>query len=64
MIARRRAFLDGEIAKERATLAAIRAELPGRAHRAALSLVGFAIQQFAAELRWLDEIEPLLGRDG
>ncbi|HEX8695630.1 MAG TPA: PadR family transcriptional regulator [Longimicrobium sp.] len=58
-VARRRAFLERELAKERATLADLEAE-PG--HLAAPRLmVRLTIRQFETELAWLDEVDAELG---
>jgi DNA-binding PadR family transcriptional regulator len=59
MVALRRDYLRQEIARERATLAAIREEL-GPAPTAPALMVDLTIRQFEEELAWLSEIEPLL----
>jgi DNA-binding PadR family transcriptional regulator len=56
MLQTRRQFVTGELARERSTLEAIRAE-PGGPHTAALLMVEFAIRQFELELDWLAEVE-------
>lgn len=56
MLRTRRDFVAGELARERATLEAIRAE-PGGPHTAALLMVEFAIRQFDLELTWLRDVE-------
>lgn len=52
---RRRAFLEGEAARERVTLAAIRADTGPTVAVAAL-IVSLTIRQFEAELAWLGEV--------
>lgn len=56
MLQTRREFVTGELARERATVEAIRSE-PGGPHTAALLMVEFAIRQFELELDWLTEVE-------
>lgn len=58
-LARRRAFLEAEAARERATLAAIRADTGPTVAVAAL-IVSFTIRQFEAELAWLGEVAAAL----
>lgn len=55
-VQRRRDFLQGELARERATLKELRAY---QATSAALarSLIGLIIEQFSTELTWLDKFE-------
>lgn len=53
VIAARRAFLVGQIEKEKETLVAIASDT-GRRARIASVMVGLCIDQFEAELRWLD----------
>ena len=55
MLQTRREFVEKELARERQTLEAIRAE-PGGPHTAALLMVEFAIRQFELELIWLGEV--------
>ena len=54
-LARRRAFLEAEAARERVTLAAIRADTGPTVAVAAL-IVSLTIRQFEAELAWLGEV--------
>ena len=54
-IDRRRAYLEAEAARERITLAAIRADT-GPTVAVAEAIVSFTIRQFEAELAWLDEV--------
>ena len=61
LVERRRAFLAEQIAKEKATLEAIRRD-QGPMIPIAESIVGLAIRQFELEHAWLDELEPLLQR--
>ncbi|HEX8318821.1 PadR family transcriptional regulator [Longimicrobium sp.] len=58
-LARRRAFLEAEAARERATLAAIRADT-GPTVAVAELIVSFTIRQFEAELAWLGEVAAAL----
>ena len=58
-LARRRAFLEAEAARERATLAAILAGTGPAAAVAAL-VVRLTIRQFEAELGWLEEVAAAL----
>lgn len=57
-VARRRAFLEAEHARETATLAWFETHDAARSIGAAM--VGLAIRQFALELVWLDELEQRL----
>ena len=52
---RRRSFLEKELARENATLRAIRREVGHRFHEA-VWMVSLIIQQFRTELRWLDKV--------
>lgn len=61
-LARRRAFLETEAARERVTLAAIR-ENTGPAAVVAELVVSFTIRQFEAELAWLDEVVAALHQE-
>lgn len=64
-IERRRAFLEAEAARERATLADIRADT-GPTVAVAAFIVSLTIRQFEAELAWLREISaepPWNGRE-
>jgi len=54
-IAARRKFLEGELAREEATLKSIRAEVGHRFHEA-VWMVSLVIQQFRTELRWLEKL--------
>jgi DNA-binding PadR family transcriptional regulator len=51
----RRAFLEKELAREEATLRAIRKEVGHRFHEA-VWMVSLIIQQFRAELKWLAKL--------
>jgi DNA-binding PadR family transcriptional regulator len=52
---RRRSFLETELAREEATLRAIRKEVGHRFHEA-VWMVGLTIQQFRVELKWLGKL--------
>jgi DNA-binding PadR family transcriptional regulator len=54
-VERRRAFLEKELAREEATLRAIRKEVGHRFHEA-VWMVSLIIQQFRVELRWLRKV--------
>jgi DNA-binding PadR family transcriptional regulator len=54
-IRRRQAFLEKELAREEATLRAIRKEVGHRFHEA-VWMVSLTIQQFRTELRWLRKL--------
>ena len=58
---RRRKFLEEEVAREEATLRAIRKEVGHRFHEA-IWMVTLTIQQFRAELRWLEKLSRELPR--
>jgi DNA-binding PadR family transcriptional regulator len=58
---RRRKFLEEELAREQATLRGIRKEVGHRFHEA-IWMVSLTIQQFRAELRWLDKVSRELPR--
>lgn len=60
-LARRRAFLEAEAARERATLAAIRTNT-GPTFAVAALVVSLTIRQFEAELAWLGEVAAALPR--
>lgn len=62
LIERRRTFLVEQIAKERATLDAIRKD-EGPTIPIAESIVGFAIRQFELELAWLDELQRVVRKE-
>ena len=57
-LARRRDFLEGELARERATLCEM-ANFTGPAAAAGRQIIDLVIRQFATELRWLDSVGPL-----
>lgn len=57
--ARRRAFLERELAKERATLEGFEGD--SYAVRCARAMVGLTIAQFELELAWLDATQAALG---
>lgn len=54
-VQRRRAFLAGELAREQATLRAVRQEVGHDAHEA-VWMLRLMIQQLRSELRWLDAV--------
>jgi DNA-binding PadR family transcriptional regulator len=58
---RRREFLEKELAREEATLRAIRKEVGHRFHEA-VWMVGLTIQQFRVELRWLRKLSREIHR--
>ncbi len=58
---RRREFLESELAREEATLRAIRKEVGHRFHEA-VWMVGLVIQQFQTELRWLNKLSREMHR--
>lgn len=60
LVAARRVFLEAELARERATLEAIKAD-HGPSVGVAAAMVTLCIRQFEVELAWLDEmVEALL----
>lgn len=62
-IARRAAFLESEIAREKETLDSILAEV-GHPHHEAVWMVTLMIEQFDTELKWLRKVERELPRRG
>ena len=60
---RRRKFLEKELAREEATLRAIRKEVGHRFHEA-VWMVSLIIQQFRLELKWLSKISREMRRRG
>jgi DNA-binding PadR family transcriptional regulator len=58
-LARRRAFLEKELAREEDTIRVIKAEVGHRYHEA-VWMVSLITQQFRTELRWLDQISQEL----
>jgi DNA-binding PadR family transcriptional regulator len=60
---RRREFLEKELAREEATLRAIRKEVGHRFHEA-VWMVSLIIQQFRLELKWLSKISREMRRRG
>ena len=60
-IKRRRQFLEKELAREEATLRGIQKEVGHRFHEA-VWMVGFVVQQFRVELKWLDKLARELHR--
>lgn len=60
-LARRREFLEKELAREQATLRAIRAEV-GHAYHEAVWMVTLAIAQLRLELRWLRRLSGEIDR--
>jgi DNA-binding PadR family transcriptional regulator len=63
-VARRRAFLLREAARERATLASMQGPVAGPGHLAARLMLELTIRQFEAELAWLSEVEEAFGTAG
>jgi DNA-binding PadR family transcriptional regulator len=63
LIRRRREFLAGELARERATLAAILADT-GPTIPAAALIVRLVIRQWEVEVEWLEEVEEALTEAG
>ena len=57
----RREFLTGELARERATLEGVLAEV-GHPHHEAVWMLTLMIDQFETELRWLRRVELEAGR--
>ena len=60
-IDRRQAFLEKELAREQATLRAIRKEVGHRFHEA-VWMVSLTIQQLKVELRWLRKLRSEVDR--
>jgi DNA-binding PadR family transcriptional regulator len=60
-VARRREFLKTELAREEATLRAIRKEVGHRFHEA-VWMVSLTIQQFQVELKWLRKLSREISR--
>jgi DNA-binding PadR family transcriptional regulator len=58
---RRKRFLEEELAREEATLRAIREEVGHRFHEA-VWMVSLTIEQFRCELRWLRKLSREMGR--
>jgi DNA-binding PadR family transcriptional regulator len=58
---RRRKFLEGELSRERNTLAAVRKEV-GDSYPEAIWMVSLGVQQFKLELRWLKKIAKEMHR--
>ena len=56
VVQRRRTYLEEQLARERVTLAAIRADT-GPMVAAAVLVVGLVIRQWEVELEWLGEVE-------
>lgn len=54
-IARRKEFLERELAREQETLRAVEAEV-GHPFHEAVWMIGLVIEQFRAELRWLGKV--------
>jgi DNA-binding PadR family transcriptional regulator len=55
-VVRRKTFLESEIARERATLDAVMAEV-GHPYHEAVWMITLMTEQFEAELRWLAKVE-------
>ena len=62
-IARRREFLESEVAKDKEVLRSILEEV-GHPYHEAVWMVSLMIEQFKVELRWLDRVERELRRRG
>ena len=62
-LVRRRVFLESEIARERATLDAVMAEV-GHAYHEAVWMITLMIEQFETELRWLKKVETEIKKRG
>jgi len=62
-LARRREFLQGELAREEPTLREILEET-GHPYHEAVWMVSLMIEQFRAELKWLKKVERELNRRG
>lgn len=62
-IARRRKYLEGEIAREKETLGAVMAEV-GHPYNEAVWMISLMIEQFEAELRWLGKVESQINKRG
>ena len=60
-IARRKKFLDGELAREQETLRSILKEV-GHPYHEAVWMVSLMIEQFKTELRWLRKVARELPR--
>jgi len=60
-VARRRAFLLREAARERGTLASMQGPVLGPGHLAARLMVELTLRQFEGELAWLGEVEAAFG---
>jgi DNA-binding PadR family transcriptional regulator len=60
-IQRRREFLEAELAREQATLQAVRKEV-GHGFHEAVWMISFTIQQMQIELRWLRKLEREIPR--
>jgi DNA-binding PadR family transcriptional regulator len=62
-IARRKMFLESEIARERATLDAVMTEV-GHPYHEAVWMITLMIEQFEAEQRWLKKVEKEIKKRG
>ena len=62
-IARRREYVERELAKERETLQGVLAEVGHRYHEA-VWMITLVIEQFETELRWLKKLEREIRRRG
>jgi DNA-binding PadR family transcriptional regulator len=62
-VKRRREFLDAELAREQATLRAVRSEVGHEFHEA-VWMLRLIVQQLRSELRWLDRVEREAARRG
>lgn len=60
-VARRREFVEAELAREQATLRAVRQEVGHEFHEA-VWMIRLMVQQLRGELRWLDRVEHEAGR--
>src|SRR5262249_2402989 len=62
-VARRKKFLEHELAREQETLASILEEV-GHPHHEAVWMVGLMIEQFRIELKWLEKLKNEIPRRG
>jgi DNA-binding PadR family transcriptional regulator len=62
-LARRKKFLEREIAREKTTLDAVLAEV-GHAYHEAVWMITLMIEQFETELRWLKKVEREIQKRG
>jgi len=62
-IAKRREFLEKEIAREKETLDSVLKEV-GHAHHEAVWMISLMVAQFETELKWLDRVEREMAKRG